>query len=323
MTHELRLGYLVFGTARVSRWSDFCGRMLGLPAPVPNSDASLGWRIDGAAQRLIVEENPVEDLQALGLECAGVQSLQRAVERLKGAGHPVEEAPTALLHARRVQHLWTTSDPAGNRVELYCGMQEADGPFRSDAFPGGFRTGELGLGHAVLVSHDLVAMEAFYACLGFGVTERLSTRVGPIDIRGIFLHCNRRHHSLALFDLPSPTRLHHFMLQANQHMDVGRALERAKACGVPLSLDIGQHPAPDATFSFYGATPSGFDFEIGAGSGEIDPATWGTMKTSVTSSWGHRPQWRLKLRMAGALVAHKLGRGLTRQQRRASGSSRV
>jgi hypothetical protein len=98
------------------------------------------------------------------------------------------------------------------------------------------------------------------------------------------------------------------MLQANDVMDVGRARERAAELGVPLALELGQHPHPDGTFSFYGITPSGFDFEIGAGSGEIDPETWGTTKTAVTSSWGHRPQWRLKLRMAGALVAHKLGR---------------
>jgi catechol 2,3-dioxygenase-like lactoylglutathione lyase family enzyme len=161
----------------------------------------------------------------------------------------------------------------------------------------------------VLVSHDLPAMEAFYGqVLGFGVTERLDTQVGPIAIRGIFMHCNARHHSLALFDLPSAKRLHHFMLQANDVMDVGRARERAAELGVPLAHELGQHPHPDGTFSFYGITPSGFDFEIGAGSGEIDPATWGATRTAVTSSWGHRPQWRLKLRMARALVAHKLGR---------------
>lgn len=61
-------------------------------------------------------------------------------------------------------------------------------------------------------------------------------------------------------------------------------------------------PGGFGTFSFYGATPSGFDFEIGAGSQEIDPAHWDFMKTSVTSSWGHTPQWRLQLRTAVALT---------------------
>lgn len=307
MRHELQLGYLVFGAAKPQRWADFCDGMLGLPGPLTNADGSRGWRVDGASQRPVVQEDRSDDLLALGLDCSDEASLDRLVARLESSGVQVTVGDAALLRARRVQRLHRVTDPAGNPVELFVGLQQAADPFKSAAFPGGFRTDDLGLGHAALVSHDLDAMEAFYTgSLGFGVTERLATRAGPIAIRGVFLHCNRRHHSLALFDLPSRKRLHHFMLQANEHMDVGRAFERTRTAKVPLSLDIGQHPDPDGTFSFYGATPSGFDVEIGAGSKEIDPAAWNSTKTSVTSSWGHRPQLRLQLRMAGTLVASKL-----------------
>ena len=72
---------------------------------------------------------------------------------------------------------------------------------------------------------------------------------------------------------------------------------------VPISLDIGQHPQPDGTFSFYGTTPSGFDFEVGAAAGTIEPATWQAVKTGSTSSWGHKPRLRLKLRAMGDLAA--------------------
>jgi catechol 2,3-dioxygenase-like lactoylglutathione lyase family enzyme len=165
------------------------------------------------------------------------------------------------------------------------------------------------MGHAALVAHDLPAMERFYVDgLGFGVSERLATRAGPIDVRGTFLHCNPRHHSLALFALPLRKRLHHFMLQSHEWRDVGMAYERARALKVPLSLDLGQHPDPDGTFSFYGATPSGFDFEIGAGSRTIDPRGWTPLDAGVTSSWGHRPQLRLQLAMARAFIASKLRR---------------
>jgi biphenyl-2,3-diol 1,2-dioxygenase len=150
-------------------------------------------------------------------------------------------------------------------------------------------------------------MQAFYTdVLGFGVTERLATRVGPIDFRGVFLHCNARHHSLALFDLPLRRRLHHFMLQASRLSDVGLAFERARRRKVPLSLGLGQHPDPDGTFSFYGATPSGFDFEIGAGTQTIDPAHWQARATDVTSTWGHEPKLRLQLQMATGLLVSKV-----------------
>ncbi|GAA4359657.1 iron-dependent extradiol dioxygenase HsaC [Variovorax defluvii] len=308
MLPDLRLGYLVFEVRRPARWADFCRHMLALPAPVDNTDGSRGWQLDEAAQRLIVRAGPADDLGALGLECAEEAVLERLLARLHHAGVAVSRADAALHEARRVQRLHCCTDPAGNTIELFTGLAGAATSFTSEGFPEGFRTGELGLGHAVLISHDLAAMEDFYRLLGFGVTERLATRVGPIDIRGTFLHCNRRHHSIALFDMPLSKRIHHFMLQAGRLSDIGIAFERAQRHKVPLSLELGQHPDPDGTFSFYGATPSGFDFEIGAGTRTIEPEGWDTQTTSITSSWGHKPRLRLQLKMAAGLIAQKLSR---------------
>lgn len=304
---DLRLGYLVFEAKRPKRWSEFCHGTLGLPAPLINPDGSRGWQVDSHAQRLIVQKGPSDDLAAIGLQCASDEVLDHMARRIAQAGHAVEEGGERLCIARRVRRLVHTRDPAGNTVELFVDPDEAERAFASEAFPEGFRTGELGLGHAVLVSSDLAPMEAFYAgVLGFGVTERLATRAGPLDVRGTFMHCNARHHSIALFDLPLPKRLHHFMLQAARLADIGMAFERAQRQKVPLSLGLGQHPDPDGTFSFYGATPSGFDFEIGAGTREIDPHGWQVQATQTTSSWGHKPQLRTQLNMARHLLARKL-----------------
>ena len=180
---------------------------LGLPAPTTNVDGSVGWRLDDAAQRLVVQPGPRDDVAALGFECADERVHDALIERLEANG-----------------------------------------------------------------------------------------------IDGLFLHCNRRHHSLAIFALPLAKRMHHFMLQAPRIGDIGLAYERARRHKVPLSLGLGQHPAPDETFSFYASTPSGFDFELGANSREIDPAGWSVHDTSTTSSWGHRATLRLKMKMAGAML---------------------
>ena len=305
----MRLGYLQFEVRRPDRWHDFARTMLGLPAPLANPDGSVGFRLDEAAQRLIVQEGAADDLAAIGLEMDDDAALDTMLRRLLRAGVRVEDGGAAMRAARRVRRLHRVVDPAGNRIELFVGPERADEPFASDVFPAAFRTGEAGMGHVALVADDLQAMERFYVgVLGFGVSERLKAKAGPIDVAGIFLHCNRRHHSLALFRLPLRQRIHHFMLQANAWNDVGVAYERALRHKLPMSLSLGQHPAPDGTFSFYAATPSGFDFEIGAGSGEIDPARWQTMHTKDTSSWGHKPQWRLQLKMAGALIARMFSR---------------
>ena len=308
MPAGLALGYLVFDVKRPERWHGFCRDMLGLPEPSSNGDGSLGYRIDDRRQRLIIRPGKADDLAALGLACDSDAVIDTMTMRLQQAGLTVETGDAALCAARRVVHLVRAFDPMGNTVELHIGAEAANTSFVSNEVPGGFRTGDHGLGHAVLVARDLAAMERFYVgLLGFGVTERLAAKVGPINMRGTFLHCNRRHHSLALFELPLRQRLHHFMLQANDFADVGRAFERARKHKVPLSLGLGQHPDPDATFSFYGQTPSGFDFEIGAGSREIEPAGWQTMKTDVTSTWGHKPQLRLQLKMAKELAIRSLG----------------
>jgi 2,3-dihydroxybiphenyl 1,2-dioxygenase len=304
---ELSLGYLAFEVRHPDRWASFCRQMLGLPEPIRNEDGSLGWQIDAAAQRLIVQKGTADDLAALGLQCADEAAHGRLLQRLRHLRIDVQVGDAALRRSRRVQVLHQVFDPAGNRVELFTGLESAPTAFVSEQFPAGFQTGALGLGHAVLVAHDLPAMEAFYTeALGFGVTERLATRVGPINFRGVFLHCNARHHSLALFELPLSRRLHHFMLQAVRLSDIGRAFERAQHNRVPLSLGLGQHPDPDGTFSFYGATPSGFDFEIGAGTQAINPLGWQVQVTDVTSTWGHEPTLRLQMKMAAGLLAQKL-----------------
>jgi 2,3-dihydroxybiphenyl 1,2-dioxygenase len=300
----LALGYLVLAVRKPLRWDRFCHDMLGLPEPVANPDGSRGYRMDGAMQRLIIAEGAADDLAALGFTCEDDSVLEAFTERLRHKGIAVEQGSEALCASRRVQRLMITHDPDGNAVELTVGMETAPAPFASIAFPGGFHTGRLGMGHAVLVSHQLEAMEAFYTgAMGFGVSERLATRVGPMKLNGIFLHCNARHHSLAIFDMPLRKRLQHFMLQARELRDVGMAFERARSGKVPISLGLGQHPDPDGTLSFYGMTPSGFDFEIGAGCKEIEPRGWQPLHTSITSNWGHKPSLRLRMKMAANLIA--------------------
>lgn len=300
----LHLAYLVVAARRPERWSAWCDTMLGTPPPSQLADGSQGWRIDDAAHRLIVQRGEADDLAALGWACRDDATLDALVTRLRSRGVPVTDATPAERAARRVRRMHHLRDPQGNAIELVVGLAQADAPFGSPLFPGGFRSDGTGFGHVALVARDLEAMQRFYVDeLGFALTETLETRVGPLQVRGRFLHSNARHHSLALMALPLPRRLHHVMFEARDWRDVGAAFDRARRLKVPLSLDLGQHPDPDGTFSFYGATPSGFDFEIGAGGRDIEPASWRPLQSTVTSRWGHQPQLRLKWMTFAALLA--------------------
>ena len=200
-------------------------------------------------------------------------------------------------------------DPSGVRLEAFVDNAPAEKAFASQFFADGFHADDSGFGHVVLNTRDLEKSERFYCdVLGFAVTERLQLRLGPIDVRGVFLHCNRRHHSLAIFAAPASKRLNHVMLQAEALARRRHGL-RARSSDIACrsAWNSASIPIPTAPCPFYAATPSGFDLEIGAASGEIDPAGWQERALNRISSWGHKPTLRLKLNSLKALVAQRLG----------------
>lgn len=300
----LSLGYLVFEARDLAAWRAFATHMLGLPAPIEHPDGGLGYRLDDRAQRLIIQPGPADDLVGIGLECRDDATFARHTAALHAAGYVAE---ACALPSRLVERAVRSIDPSGLAVELFLHAARASTPFESAAFPGGFVTGEHGVGHAIVTHPDLGAMRRYYVdTLGFGVSDRLEQRIGPVEIHGLFLHCNPRHHSIAILDAPLPRRCHHFMLQARELASVGRAYERAQSLGIPISLTLGQHPDPDPTMSFYASTPSGFDFEIGAGGGIVHEA-WIPDRVKA-SPWGHKPTLRLKWQTMRALVRHRFTR---------------
>lgn len=302
-----KLGYLAIETRKPEKWQAFNDALLGLPCTA-NPDGSLGLQLDDRRQRLIVVPGAKEDVHAVGWELDGDAALDALAGRLAADATETAAGDAALCAARGVRRLITFDDPSGVRLEAFVGPAPAAAPFSSGFFPDGFHSDDSGFGHVVLTTRNLENAERFYCeVLGFAVTERLALRLGPIDMRGIFLHCNRRHHSLAIFAVPSRRRLHHVMLQVEALRDVGMAYERFERHRVPFSLGLGQHPDPDGTMSFYAATPSGFDIEIGAAGKEIEPVGWQVRRLDRVSAWGHKPTLRLKVNSMRALIADRLG----------------
>jgi biphenyl-2,3-diol 1,2-dioxygenase len=310
MFGKINLAYLVLQVRDLARWRRFAADMLGLPAPATNDDGTLALRLDDRAHRFILRQGAADDIEALGWEVANQRDFDAIVPRAQVAGANPAVGDAALCQARHVERLVHFTGPDGVRNELVMGLGRASTAFASRLMPGAFRTGAMGLGHAVLSSTDMQQAASFYRdVLGMRLSQELQCSIGPIKIGGVFLHCNPRHHSLALFQIPTKGRMHHVMIEANDLRDVGGAWERAQKLKVPIILTLGQHPEPDGMVSFYGMTPSGFDFEIGAAGRLIDPENFEPITIHVTSDWGHHPTVRAKWNLISAAIVSKFRSG--------------
>jgi len=278
------LGYAGFGSADLDDWRQFGTGLVGLQA-VERGNSLLAFRMDDRKQRVVIDRAMPEGARFFGWEVADAADLDALAARLEKAGVDVTAGPQALADARRVRGLISFSDPAGNRLEAFYGAETDDTPFRPGRSISGFRTGPLGLGHAVLTVENIDTMMPFYVgLLGFGLSDYMLK-----PFRAYFFHINARHHSLALIET-GKNGMHHLMVELFSLDDVGQSYDVALNED-RVNVTLGRH-TNDLMTSFYARTPSSFMVECGWGGREIDPATWQSCELKDGPSlWGHERLW--------------------------------
>jgi 2,3-dihydroxybiphenyl 1,2-dioxygenase len=191
-----------------------------------------------------------------------------------------------LADQRFVRELISFADPGGNRLEAFYGAAVADDAFQPGRNHSGFRTGALGMGHAVFHVKNIDDLLGFYRdTLGFGVSDYITT-----PFRAYFMHVNPRHHSLALIET-GRADLHHLMFEHFSLDDVGQGYDIALGEPEKIATTLGRHPN-DAVTSYYLRSPSGFMVECGWGGKEVTPGTWTPSEITVGPSlWGHERAW--------------------------------
>ena len=276
------LGYLGIGTPKFDDWTAFATTQLGMQA-VDRGGAMRAFRMDDRKQRLIVDGALAEGERVFGWEVADALALDDLASRLENAGTAVHHESAAMAAQRCVTGLISFTDPAGNRLEAYHGGQIADEPFCPGRDIGGFRAGPLGIGHVLLMVPDIGPVLRFYQnFLGFRISDYIS---GPLT--AYFLHCNPRHHSLAIVEGPM-SAMHHLMIELFSLDDVGQGYDLAQSADDRVVAKLGRH-SNDLMTSFYMKTPSDILLEYGWGGRDVDDATWKPIEmTSVGSLWGHQ-----------------------------------
>ena len=282
----MQLGYVGLDAQEPRGFAEYATGVLGLQQ-VKGVDGTTQFRVDDRAQRITVETANRDGGSYYGWQVANSTALDTAAGELSDARVEVTKATARDLDVRRVEAMVHFRDPAGNRVELFHGPSDGEGPFTSPRDYSGFLTGELGLGHVVLATPDVAAMEKFYMdVLGFRLSDVMRK---PFDAS--FLHTNPRHHSVAFIDGRffgnDKPYLHHFMIEANEMDDVGRAFDTVLDKNVPVTMGLGRH-SNDKVFSFYAESPLGVHTEFGHGGVLIDDRTWQVTEIPGPDIWGHR-----------------------------------
>jgi 2,3-dihydroxybiphenyl 1,2-dioxygenase len=278
------LGYAGFGSAALEDWRQFGTGLVGLQA-VERGASLLAFRMDDRKQRIVIDRALPEGTRFFGWEVADAAALDALAARLEAAGVEVTAEPQTSADARRVRALISFHDPAGNRLEAFYGAEIDDTPFRPGRSISGFRTGPLGLGHAVLTVENIDTVMPFYVdLLGFGLSDYMQK-----PFRAYFFHINARHHSLALIET-GKNGMHHLMVELFSLDDVGQSYDVALS-QERVNVTLGRH-TNDLMTSFYAKTPSSFMVECGWGGREIDPSTWRPFEMQDGPSlWGHERVW--------------------------------
>jgi 2,3-dihydroxybiphenyl 1,2-dioxygenase len=279
------LGYAGFGSAALDDWRQFGTGLVGLQA-VERSASLLAFRMDDRKQRIVIDRAMPEGARFFGWEIGDAAALDALAARLEQAEVEVVAEPQTLADARRVRRLISFHDPAGNRLEAFYGAEIDQTPFSPGRSISGFRTGPLGLGHAVLTVENIDAVMPFYVdLLGFGLSDYMQK-----PFRAYFFHINARHHSLALIET-GRNGMHHLMVELFSLDDVGQSYDVALSEEGRIGVTLGRH-TNDFMTSFYAKTPSSFMVECGWGGREIDPTTWRPVEMQDGPSlWGHERVW--------------------------------
>jgi 2,3-dihydroxybiphenyl 1,2-dioxygenase len=303
------LGYVGVRAKNLGDWASYGTGFLGLQR-IDKTRSTLAFRMDDRKQRIVVDADGGEGIGFFGWEVADAAALDGLGARLESAGIDVAHGARALADERHVKDLIVLNDPQGNRLEIFHGAETTTEPFKPGRSISGFRTGPLGLGHAVLnvdTAETTERMTAFYRdLLGFRLTDYYSY---PFIAR--FMHLNPRHHSLAFVESGRNT-VHHLMMELFSFDDVGQGYDLALK-DERVAVTLGRHTS-DFLTSFYSFNPSGFMMEYGWGGRLIEVDSWKAHERAEgPSMWGHDRRWlspkdqakSRELRMANAANGYR------------------
>ncbi len=287
------LGYIGWDVTNFPAWDEFLRSVYGLEPRADGPRNAQHYRLDERHHRISLYPSKQDGVRFFGWQVETRDEVVELADALRSHGISVKPGTQAQIKERGVMDLICFEDPDGFKSEIFFAGVVDNVPFRPSRGIAGFNTGALGLGHVVIFCRNKEASLQFYQqVLGFKLSDDIhwpDNQGGMVE--ATFLHCNRRHHSLALLNPCfgyTGGQLNHFMLEAASIDDVGRAYDIAQQRGYPIQRSIGRH-SNDGMTSFYMHSPSGWLMEYGYGADLVDDEVWEPKMYDSPKIWGHTP----------------------------------
>lgn len=279
------LSYIVVETPHLDAWIEQSRHHVGLHVDEVEANHRIRLRADEKFQRFVVTKIDGPATMGMGFEVPDAAELARLSQALENEGYPITQGSKAELSFRGVEDMVFFHDPDGVRIEICYGLADADTPFVPGRPIGGFRTGDMGLGHVALITEHFDKLSHLYRTIfGFKVSDHT---FAPFRVE--FLHCNPRHHTIGIAHTGGPAKIYHLMLEYNDFDDVGRAYDMALTNPDSIGVTLGRH-INDHVTSFYLKNPDGWMFELGWASRTVGP-DWEAEELEGMSLWGHDRTW--------------------------------
>jgi 2,3-dihydroxybiphenyl 1,2-dioxygenase len=281
------LGYIALNVSDLDAWLDLMTHVFGLEVRSRSESNAVDLRMDEYHHRFSLNPSKTDGIAAVGWEVGSVAELDALATTLRDRQIEVTPGSAELRAERKVKALYRFREPTiGVETEIYCGPLISNTPFTPSRGIAGYNADGLGLGHIVFWVKELNATVDFYTqVMGFEISDYIAWD----DNDAVFLHCNPRHHTLAML-AAAPGRpagaLNHIMLEAKSLDDVGYGYDIVRDKGIPVMMEPGKH-TNDHMQSFYLQTPSGFWMEYGFGARLIG-ADWEVKSYDRPMLWGHR-----------------------------------
>lgn len=253
-------------------------------------------RMDDYHHRIALHPTGKDDVTYVGWGALNEMEFEDTKQRMLAGGLEYIQGTPEEIRTRMVADM-VKFEVTGVPHELYYGLKVLAGkPFKPGRPMGGFKTGELGMGHIGFPLKDSKeineAARIFHDVLGFKTSEWIGETP--------FFHINPRQHSVTF-----PPRagfgnakrstaaqgkiLGHFMLEVNSLDDVATCLDLCYERGIPSGGTLSKR-ITDNMIDFKMDSPSGFPIEYGWGGVLVDDRTWKVNSYDISniSMWGRR-----------------------------------